>query len=215
MTTMNKHHLSQQSLDIIELRKKYPCYTLKHIADIKGISRERVRQILKRDNLPTRHLKRGLQYYTCLNCGKETTHKSGLCCLDCRNLYYTINLVCDNCGITFPRLQTLIIKGNKPRSNSTYPAYKGNQFCSRKCFGQWLGNNHGFKMHPENAGRVHRLGVSKYEYLIPEISKLAQQGLSLNRIGVLLNLPTPRSTVYSKSFKRLLANHNIVNLGGK
>ena len=51
---------------VIELRKSMPCASNQTIADKVGVSRERVRQILKSSGLPTRKY-----YATCSECGKK------------------------------------------------------------------------------------------------------------------------------------------------
>jgi transcription elongation factor Elf1 len=123
---MNKAPISQKSKDIIAYRKKYPCLTLQAVGDKFGITRERVRQILDRASSPTRHYIKPKTLYTCLNCGKETTYKIGLCSRECRYQYNMIPLVCDNCGVVFHRKKSLAIRHNTGR-------YKGKVFCNRDC----------------------------------------------------------------------------------
>jgi len=65
--------ISKHSLEIIEYRKNNPCLTLQQVGNKYGISRERVRQILKRaKEKTTNYYYRGLHQVAvvCSQCGK-------------------------------------------------------------------------------------------------------------------------------------------------
>ena len=115
----------------------------------------------------------------------------------------TTIVVCDNnnCGRFFTKRTAYLKRATKD------PRYHGKHYCSRKCYGQILGNLHGFKVHPENIVYGHR--GCQYEYLIPQISTLASQGYSLLSIACMLNIPSPRGQIYHLAFKQMLVNHNI------
>lgn len=133
-----------------------PEATLKQIAAKFGITRERVRQILAKANLPTRHRTPGKSYYACNNCGRVfPPHGSRspniFCSWECFKLYHQANkfatLACDECGklfkLRYTQLSARVKHGQK------------HFFCSRSCNGRSVGKNYGFSAHPENAGRAH------------------------------------------------------------
>jgi hypothetical protein len=148
----------------------------------------------------------------CLNCSKPFSipkwqyDKVKFCSRKCwvkylkAHSHYNVMVECGNCGITFPKNTKYFNRASKD------PRYNNKHYCSRKCYGQTLGNLHGFRVHPENRVRDY---VSKYEYFIPQIIKLALQGLSKGAIAKNLNFPNPYSMAYSKTFWRMLNSHNI------
>jgi hypothetical protein len=121
--------ISEQSIEIAKMRHDNPCLTLQQIGNKYGISRERVRQVLAKQGTTTKHyIKR--QYSECLNCGKQTTNKL-YCTKKCRTDYNQITLVCDNCGKSFNRKKSDIIR------TSNNENYKGHQFCNSTCTGEY------------------------------------------------------------------------------
>lgn len=178
-----KEHLIREprrgntAIQAIALRKSSPCLTAKEIGDKLGVSRERIRQILKRDSLPT------LRYVSkvyCANCGKRLLHgnKTGYC-KKCLPIIHSVPLVCDNCGKLFIRSQTEVIRDAKDSR------YTGRVFCSKQCQGSYAGKRYGFAVHPENAG------ISKqrdYSPIIATSKQLRQQGYSYSAIANSLNL---------------------------
>jgi uncharacterized CHY-type Zn-finger protein len=66
--------ISKHSLEIIEYRKNNPCLTLQQVGNKYGISRERVRQILKRAKEKTTH------YYN--------NKKVAVVCSQCNKIFY-------------------------------------------------------------------------------------------------------------------------------
>jgi DNA-directed RNA polymerase subunit RPC12/RpoP len=134
---------------VIELRQKRLCSTCQDIATRVGISRERVRQILKRAGLPT------LRYrapYLCADCGKplnRINNKSGLC-LECRIKSNRVPLICDTCGKLFYRKKAEIMSQSQPHTGF---------FCSKSCWGTKMGNTYGFVVNPQNCRRIR-----KYDY---------------------------------------------------
>ena len=125
---------------VVTIRKKNPCATLAQIGDKVGISRERVRQILKSEGGKTRHLDIKHQYY-CLNCAKVFKSYSSKnpkwCSLLCRHEYSCIPVTCNICGKLFRKKQSALV------AQSNDSRYRGNDYCSRKCFGVWVGKNIG------------------------------------------------------------------------
>jgi hypothetical protein len=60
----------------IQIRKESPCFTLTDIAIKCNVSKERVRQILSQEKLPTKHISD--KTHSCLFCGKPTYNP--MCC---------------------------------------------------------------------------------------------------------------------------------------
>ena len=111
-------------------REANPCATLQQIGDKYGITRERVRQILLHDKLPTAAIIEKRIIY-CLNCGKETPNAK-FCNQECRYAYYHIEVLCSQCSKMFSLCQSSLIVRTK-RSKT------GLLFCSKQCWGKWLG----------------------------------------------------------------------------
>ncbi len=123
------------SASVIEIRKTNPCATLQTISDKVGVTSERVRQILKKNELPTR---RWRQTYLCIVCGKEIvvhyrkSYHSPFCSNECNYEYHHIILMCHKCGKSFSRRVSDFLS-YPSRSNSI----KVYTFCSRECYHQW------------------------------------------------------------------------------
>lgn len=135
----------QTSILVVELRKKYPCWTLQRIATDVGVTRERVRQILKKHNLPTKAQSPKL---FCRYCGIEITCRNGFrashlssnktdLCSKCHKEYelYTM-LECEECrGLFFRRTALVIFEFSRRNYNHVW--------CSKSCQGKWAGRNYG------------------------------------------------------------------------
>ncbi len=178
---------------IIEIRKSNPCATLKQIGDKIGVTRERVRQILNENRLPTIHWK---QKYLCIVCGSEIKERnrkwkhSAFCSVECGKKYHHPTLICDQCGKAFTRQLSYILRTKNDAGT----------FCSRQCYGKWLGRNYGFSVHPENCG-----AKSKYDY--SEIDRLYIEGLSCAEISRRLNMPV--TTIYSHYYRYKEVSHEL------
>ena len=116
-------------INIKRMRRNNPCSTLVQIGDKYGVTRERVRQILKEAMLPTRAVG-NLCYnisnqHFCLNCGKVRVHgKAKFCSLECRKEYTTIQIACTQCGLLIQLFQSsIMVRINKFK----------NLFCSHRC----------------------------------------------------------------------------------
>lgn len=102
--------------------KANPCMTLQQVGDYYGITRERVRQILRAQGAthsrPTRSAT-----WLCIACQKPSTRwrKTGLC-KECRS---GVQAVCSGCGKLFRRLYS---------SLSTRRNTHGRVFCNRECY---------------------------------------------------------------------------------
>lgn len=190
-----KRKPSEQSLEIVEYRKKYPCLTMRVIGVNFNLSTERIRQILKRGMVNTKHLTKRSKY-NCLNCGKETTHLK-YCNRTCFYEYTHPLVECYQCGKLFRRLQGWLYN-KQPHTH---------YFCSRKCNGVFAARNYGFLKHPENSAVGLRKGKSKYEQHLPEIINLLQQGYTLYKISRMLKIPD--SIFYAKPMTTILRNNLI------
>lgn len=116
-------------LKVKRSRRNNPCYTLRQIGEQYGVTRERVRQILKEEGLRTKAV--GTLYYKtsnprfCLNCGKvRLDSRKNFCSRKCQKEYLTIQVACTQCDTLFPLLQGAV----KTRVKN----YK-NIFCSHSC----------------------------------------------------------------------------------
>ena len=139
---MNKAEADKRKAEFIQARLNNPCATLEELGKKLGVSRERVRQVLKESkvvNVKAYHEKK-LVY--CLNCGTETDNQQ-FCSRDCWKKYKTIEVACSQCHGLFTIGQADLIARTKRHSISQI-------FCSYKCNGQWAGTNYGFAAHPEN-----------------------------------------------------------------
>ncbi len=120
---------------VLALKQSYPCYTLQSIGDKTGISRERVRQILKSAGEHTRAWR---PKRFCINCGKELIlrHRPHrFCSRECLSQYHRITLECEQCHKSFSReISATFCYDNSHMHNHT--------FCSRQCLGQWLGTHY-------------------------------------------------------------------------
>ena len=139
---------------VIKIRTNNHCITLQGIGDICGISRERVRQILKESGNETCSYKR-IVTYKCLVCGKEyhpsqrTTTSKKFCSKECRYNYNHPIVECIQCHNLF-KISTInqLIRYN-------------NSFCSRTCKSKY----YGFKMMNNGRTRIHDYNKVKELYL--------------------------------------------------
>lgn len=129
--------ISAITKQIIQSRIDHPEYTLGTIGLLYGITRERVRQILKRANVCTQ----SSRYRTlriCKRCNKSYvfTKQSGVatrifCSSICRSSMVTLE--CTFCHKNFMRSRSLYQAHNTLQAK--YPKYTTlNVFCSRSCF---------------------------------------------------------------------------------
>ena len=125
--------MNATSAKVIALRIYNPSLKGSEISSLIGISRERVRQILKKYELPT---KASINYNSCLQC-KKSTGKTGrkFCNPTCRTLYINIQLECEVCHNKFDRRKAV-------HEHNLEKGYK-HIYCCKQCQGHWLGVHHG------------------------------------------------------------------------
>ena len=124
---------------VIHLRKKDPTITASEMSRVIGKSRERVRQILLEEGLPTT-VERAILTKVCPQCGCEwvvgNRKKALFCSLQCYSDSRKVSIVCDNCGSFFKRSRALHEWCLKVRKYE-------HAFCNRKCLWVWFGKNYG------------------------------------------------------------------------
>lgn len=189
---------------IISLRQNNPCLTMAKIAKLVGLSDGRVWQILKMANLPTSHLVPE-KNYVCKYCTKvfPSPYPKIYCSKECRHASSHVHVKCDVCGILIEKPMHQI-RWRLAGKNKLQRQGQSLFFCTKKCYGKWLGNEKGFKKHPERQKLAvkKRLGSSKYKDLFPIIIGLQRKGHSLYSISNLLSIP--KNTIYHPYFKTLL-----------
>ena len=110
---------------IINHRLNNLCATQQEIADSVGLSRERVRQILKKEHAPTRSYSFG-KGVVCSRCGGRRT-SGHLHCMKCHHELHTVPIVCPSCGKISYRWQSQVLYRIKKINQKNF-------FCSRSCF---------------------------------------------------------------------------------
>ena len=119
--------------------------------------------------------------YKCLNCGKIVYRTSPVrfCSGECRRKYNIIQVSCSECGALFPL-------GRYDLNDRTKNHKISEIFCSRKCFGRYVGRNYGFGAHPEHCSIKAR--SRKWNY--GEIKRIRQlTGWGATRISRYLSIP--------------------------
>ena len=117
--------LSAAALKAINYKRYDPDMRVSEISRKVGLSRERVRQILKERGLSTT-LSKNVTY--CSDCGKELNRGAARCssCIK-KGAYITIN--CHFCGKEKDIPSSIYKYRNKDEKR-----YKGNFYCDRTCF---------------------------------------------------------------------------------
>ena len=113
----------------VTLRSNHPDLPAVRIAELLSVSRERVRQILKTEGLPTRVRP---DYGNCTVCGEALkSGRKAYCSTTCRSVDCRVSFRCDYCGQSKVILQS-IYNAQKTRG------YKF-MYCSIQCrnFGKW------------------------------------------------------------------------------
>lgn len=176
------NQISDTTKRAIEIRQKSPCLSSQDIAKKLGVSRERIRQILSRENLPVRRVR--TFKYKCNHCGKPTNNRL-FCSMKCQSDYHTISLTCDFCGKLFNR-KSYAEQRNIRIHNSELI------FCTKQCQGSWLANNHGFVVHPKNRGYAKgtpnfKLRKHDYDFIW---QKHLETKFGATKLSRLLNIPS-------------------------
>jgi DNA-directed RNA polymerase subunit RPC12/RpoP len=165
---------------VIKLREKSPCMTLQAIGDRCGVSRERVRQILKSEGMETKHFDTRVKYY-CTRCGKRIldpyTRNNGAktprkLCLLCSHEVHHVKVICSICGKDFEiKTSALLDRVNRAKGGGLY--------CSVACSGKAKAKyDHLFKL----VARDNAKGISIRRSLINHGIPEGYQGAITNRM---------------------------------
>jgi len=107
---------------IVAYRLSNPCLTLQSVGDKFGITREGIRQILKKYNVRTRHF---TPPKVCANCG---THiKQGKYCSECSHKLHYVTVCCNGCGKMFEKRISDILSYQSSKNYNNY-------YCSMDCY---------------------------------------------------------------------------------
>jgi hypothetical protein len=130
---MPKQPPSLRDQKILDFRKKNPCLPLRVIGDHYGISKQRIDQIIRRNNLKIEKPKR-----YCAQCNSVLPSRlSKYCSRECLSDSRRIAVQCEECGKIFFRRTVEVVRriGEKGYSHI---------HCSYKCHGTWAGRTVGF-----------------------------------------------------------------------
>ena len=139
------------SLAVVSLRQSRPCDTLAEIGSRVGLTKERVRQILAREGLPTRAYSTRVMF-ACSICGlpcpprplvsypSATGDRAVFCSPECKRDYHRPQVACEMCGKLFRRHKSLLVRKSKDPRYTTRANY-----CSRRCFGHVIGALYGVR----------------------------------------------------------------------
>ena len=174
---------------VVLLRQENPEATSAWIAREVGLTRERVRQILKRAVLPTRAPFR--THPSCQNCGKTLPYRNphhgssvvpGLC-KACTTARKTLHFTCETCKHPF-----IVTYSQRTR--------KSGRFCTHRCagLGLALGKRFGWGNpdHPIHHGLSPARGHRKYgpdEEVVARLNALLKQGLTTEKASKTLAIP--------------------------
>lgn len=129
---------------VVSLRRNNPCALLDDIARQVGLTRERVRQILKESGRPTRHYIPPKEKFYCSSCGKPSVYPV---CFDCRKQQSWVEIACNSCGKLNKYLISRVIwEEAHKRHTHLY-------FCDKICQGRWFGEHYGFGAYPEHSNK--------------------------------------------------------------
>ena len=158
-----------------------------------GRSRERVRQILKNEGLPTLRYKQRL--FICQNCESEYDIKNNdykskiFCSAKCRWEYSNPLVICDWCGGLFRRRIGALT--HKRMKHTHY-------YCSKYCQGKYLGFTYGFKI---NHRKGLRYGIKYPLECRKKMFDLRDMGFSYKKISQELDIPESIIGLYLMKYK--------------
>lgn len=123
-----------------EVRRMYPCQevplgTFTALAEKYGVTRERVRQVLKRDGYSV-FVQPDKGPRKCAECQSEAISQHHKYCIE----HNTVPLSCAECGEIFRRKRNSAIHQEARRGEA-------GPFCNKVCQGRWFGKEHGWGVH--------------------------------------------------------------------
>ncbi len=145
---------SERTKEIAAILTADPTVTLQSIADRYQISRERVRQIIRANNLIVGPKQRRLATFRkpCPDCGKSILRRH-LRCMDCLIISNTVHLICMICDKPYTRRKADVTATERRRGKINA--------CSRSCWGKYAGSHYGFRVHPQTIQTKARQGLTK------------------------------------------------------
>lgn len=121
---------------VLDLAKSHKHHSMVGIAEEVGVSRERVRQILRSENIADYTSKtRFKKPHYCSKCGNVILVNNGRyakLCVDCRHMVNPVTWPCDYCGCPVTRKYY-------HRKRFKNGELSGLVFCNKQCQGLWLG----------------------------------------------------------------------------
>ena len=160
--------------DVVRLRKEHPDWTLERLGNEVGVTRERIRQILKQFDLPTRGYKRFYAGFNeCPKClGPKRDYR--IVCITCHREKYpqTYLLTCVNkkCGREFER------GGAQHRASiKRYPNAGKMTFCSKRCQGEYIGKHFGWGAHRKTGTNWRERQKPLYVTILDRIRRLPRR----------------------------------------
>jgi len=120
---------------ILHIRNVHPTISTKNLSVILGLSRQRVDQILKKNNLPTNT--RNDKSASCEYCHNPCVKPRKYCSRECLSNSRKLDFTCEECGIIFKRGVTY--------ANMRVVRNYKHTWCSKQCQGKSLGRKHGWK----------------------------------------------------------------------
>jgi YHS domain-containing protein len=189
---------------IIRERIDNPGATLKQIGDKYNRSYERVRQILAKNNLPTRHCRTKYHpKYICNQChqviDQTKTAAKLFCSPECKQAFYLATLECDGCGKLF---QMEIWRLKRKIVNHLQEYF----FCSRRCRGRIIGLKYGFAAHPENGLARLTKNPPKWAKFLPQMVVMYRNGQNINHIMKALGIPRGSSDIIKRMIHKNISS---------
>ena len=120
---------SHTTVTMMELLEANPLLTNVELAEIIGVTRQRISQIRRTVNLPPVP-SRKVNWHPCPGCGKSIRQRSQYCSIACH--YDQVLLTCETCGKEFGRSKSAVKQSDARQSEHTW--------CSKQCQGTWFGN---------------------------------------------------------------------------
>ena len=152
------NRVASSRVAIVTFRSEHPAATLKIIGQAFGLTRERVRQVLKRAGVATRGVtvRRTVPCYECARCHRTFRPYASLrlriaagrsqpptYCPQCYHETRRVQVPCDECGAPVVRAVSNIIwksRGESPAARR----YHGRFFCNGVCRGRYMGKHYGW-----------------------------------------------------------------------
>lgn len=126
----------ERSKEISDYRANHKEYSLQHVANDLGITKESVRVCCLYHGVPTRNIRFGISKIEsiCPQCGGIKS-AGGKVCRKCHYMNNSTELTCATCGTKFRKLNSILKRCLDNGQDKFY--------CNLKCFGKHAGENFG------------------------------------------------------------------------